>query len=188
MSIRKRIRAALEGTHDPSPAAVAAVVLDALPDEELRPALAQALPYLVRDEIRKERMRSIGTPPSEWAPRPDTGRPRPADQKTWEEQATPKDVTKLREAGRKSAQVNAERRERESALLRTPVSVGGDWKALGDCTAADLRLIASHHRKHAAENERRARGYERLADTMERAGAKHVREVVGDGVREAFAA
>lgn len=190
MSVRPKIRTRIARGGDLSPAAVSRDVLAALPDDQLRDALAQALPYLVRDEIRKVRHDSVG--------QPDT---RNRGREAWdaladpdaEPEALPRRYKKADlQARRQSAQQNIkgahEKREAQSALMRTPLSVNGEWKPLGDCTAEDLRAIATSHRKDASERDAKARGFEQLADALVDAGATTVSDLKGSHVRELFGA
>ena len=170
VSVRHRIRERLAKGGDTSPARVAIDVLIALPEHELRDALAQALPYLVRDESRKQRHKAIGEPP-------------PRGRDTWEGQAE-----RRQQISRKGAAKAAEIRERRAALLETPMSVNGEWKPLGDCTANDLRAIAAGLRKDISQRTTRAEGFERLADELDKRGAETVEAISGGEVREAFGA
>lgn len=57
------------------------------------------------------------------------------------------------------------------------VNVNGEWKMLGDCTLTDVRTLAHDYTRRAAENRAKAAEYTALADRMEQAGAKTVRQI-----------
>jgi hypothetical protein len=179
--IRARIRAAIQdGEQDP--AAITNLIIPDLTTAERTQALYAALPYLVRDEIRKLRHVAYGTREGE---RGDVTR-RWQDPDTGEiAQATPPIEVAARAqvqraAGRRGFDASQERRDREQVLLRTPIHVHGTWKTLGECTSEDLRAIAHDHRKRATETSRRADGFDRLADSLDRAGAATVADYRGE--------
>lgn len=171
MTVRKRIReqaAKLPATANPG--VVANAVLRDLADDELRDALRTALPYLVRDELRKSRHHSLGVadPRGRYAWKEPDPEPAPASLAT---------VRARRAAGKAGFDAAQAKREREAALLATRISLGpGKWKELGDCTPTDLRALASHNHKRATENTARAAAYERLAADMQARGISRVRD------------
>lgn len=180
MSVRQRIRDRLEQGGDLAPAKVASDVLKALRDDELRDALAVALPYLVRDESRKQRHKAIGKPPTTNEADPAY---RPSDIEAWKDRAE-----RRQQASRAGATKAAKIRERRAALLETPMSINGEWKPLGDCTADDLRAIAQGLRKDISQRRARADGFERLADELDSRGVDTVEAIDASEVREAFGA
>jgi hypothetical protein len=149
-----------------------------MPRAEVQAALAAALPYLVRDEVRKVRHNTVGASAGRgkynWDAPPVT-------------EHSPARVQRLRSAGRKGFDAAQARRDREAELLKTPVALGkGRWKALGDCTPADLRELAAQSRARADENVARADGYERLAREMEQRGVETVSGYDVAAIRDAF--
>lgn len=196
MTIRERIREQLRAGHQ-DPALLSALIIPALTDQERTDALHAALPYLVRDEIRKVRHDAYGLRDT----RTVDGHDRGDVTRRWQDPetgviahpaatATDADADAVaarakrrRESGRAGFDASQQRREREQVLLRTPIHVHGVWKTLGECTAEDLRAVAVDHRKRAAEGTRRADGFDRLADSLDRAGAVTVADYRGD-VRE----
>lgn len=178
MTIRARIRAAIRGGEQ-SPQAISAAIIPQLDVRQLRDALAAALPYLVRDEIRKYRHDALGDREGE----------RGTEDRRWREpnsgelevpqsqlpSAVAERSQRLRDAGRRGFDAAQAGRERNRALLATPIAVGkGVWKQLGECTPEDLRTVARGLRVRAAENEKRADGFERLARKLDAAGATTV--------------
>lgn len=186
--VRARIRARCAGEGNPSPAVVSQDVLDDLADGELRAALKVALPYLVRDEIRKLRHDAIGKAPDRGG----------AEARQWEGMAQPggeipkrrqeaaETAAKLRAAGRKGQQASQARRDHEAALLSIPISIRGEWKALGQCTAEDLHAIADAHQEDADQRAAKAEGYRNLARLVQDAGVATVRGLDAAKAREAF--
>jgi hypothetical protein len=187
VTIRERIRAVIrEGGQ--SPAEISRRIIPVLSDLERTEALHVALPCLIRDEIRKLRYDAYGPRDT----RTIDGRGRGDITSRWQDpvtgeiaQATDASAVaarakRQREAGRAGFDVSQERREREQVLLRTPITVHGTWKTLGECTPEDLRAVADDHRKRAGESVRRADGFERLALSLERAGARTVADYRGE--------
>lgn len=68
---------------------------------------------------------------------------------------------------------------------RVPIG-DDDWKFLGDLTAADCERIAEMYGDLAAANERRAKSYQLLADTMEAAAVQTAGELADDQLSEIF--
>jgi hypothetical protein len=183
MSVRLLIRKQVKRSpSSASPAAISAAVVRALPEDELRPALRLALPYLVRDEVRKLRHNAIGAAS-------------PRGRYAWRDPEPAMPPAALSGAQRRAAAQRASdaaqaKIEREQALLATPLMIDrGRWKPLGDCTPTDLRTVAKGNRARAAENTERAAIYERLADDMDAKGIALVRDYERvDLVRQAIAA
>jgi hypothetical protein len=178
--IRERIRQQIRDGQQ-TPAVISDRIVPHLTDAEARAALLIALPYLVRDEIRKfradaldpERPHRRGEPASRWDPRPVPERVAQA-------------ARARRAAGQKAADASQATRDRNAELLRTPIAVApGEWKTLGECTPGDLRAVAREQIKRATENQRRADGFIRLADKLEQTGAATVADYQGE-MREEF--
>lgn len=74
-------------------------------------------------------------------------------------------------------------REAWQAHLGDRIHVGGDWKLLMNCTAADLKVAAEERRRLAAENVASARQYEELADALELHRAGTVLDLGDDVLR-----
>ena len=175
MTIRARIRALIRDGHQ-APQQISSRIIPTLTTDEMREALHAALPYLVRDEIRKFRHDAIsparddegGDPAHRWHA--------PLDRSAAIRRGI-EAARRRRAAGQKAADASQATRDRNAALLRTPVCIDGTtWKTLGECTPEDLRSVAREHGKRAAENQRRADGFLRLADKLEQAGASTVAE------------
>jgi hypothetical protein len=182
--VRARIRARIADASGDSAAAISRYVLTRIPDGELRQALEVALPYLVRDEIRKWRFDMLGKQPIRGV-------------EDWEqlEKPTGNGPARYAEAARASregaakagAQRGAQLRQ-QALIMRTPVTLAdGRAKQLGDCTPADLRSVATGLRRRAWEYDDRAERYERLAKALEEQGASVVADYEGS-IREALVA
>jgi hypothetical protein len=170
---RKAIREKLQEGHDPQPAKLADTLAAECPVEYLRLALSQALPYLVRDEIRKVRHAALGRRGA--SPRANKGA------ETWEAiaSADPADPDEQPSKGARARGGTA-----AFSIFQVPVSLGvGHWKYLGDCTREEILDAARHLERRAAENQSRADGYQALASAMENAGVNHVRDLDGEQVR-----
>lgn len=64
--------------------------------------------------------------------------------------------------------------------LRSPVQGATGWKALGDCTVADLDFIAGYRDRKAAENKAKAREVRELKRLMVEQGAEQVRDLTAE--------
>ena len=189
MSVRARIRDVIRKGKLQGAREISTEVLRNLPDEELRAALEIALPYLVSDEIRKHRHEAIGRAPVRGH---DTHRAfaEPLDIETTISGSGAGSVSvetsvKRRDAARKGTKAAAAKRERDSLLLRTPMALGpGEHKALGDCTAEDLRKVAAGLRDRADECSEKAGRWEAVATWLDQEGLTTVRELDGAKVRE----
>ncbi len=74
--------------------------------------------------------------------------------------------------------------DRISTALREPICPGGEWKAFGDCTHADLLLLIEERRKMAAECNSKAERYSEFARRMAKCGAVHVRDLPMKDIQE----
>lgn len=173
--VRKAIREKLQEGHDPQPAKLADTLAEECPEEYLRLALSQAMPYLVRDEIRKVRHAALGRRGTQ------DGEPSRGEE-TWREvaEADPDDPAEQPSEG-----ARARGGTLAFSIFQVPVSLGvGHWKYLGDCTREEILNAAQHLQRRAAENQTRADGYTALAEEMESVGAEQVRDLDGGRVRE----
>lgn len=172
---RKTIREKLQAGHDPQPAKLADAIATECPEEYLRLALSQALPYLVRDEIRKVRHAALGRRGTQ------DGRPSRGEE-AWKAVASadPADPAEQPSEG-----ARARGGTMAFSIFQVPVSLGpGHWKYLGDCTREEILEAGQHLEQRATENQARADGYKALAEEMESAGADQVRDLDGEKVRE----
>lgn len=173
--VRQEIRTKLQEGHDPQPAKLADTLAEECPEQYLRLALSQSMPYLVRDEIRKVRHAALG--------RRGTQDGKPARGKeAWEEVASadPDDPAEQPSEGSR-----ARGGTMAFSIFQVPVSLSvGHWKYLGECTREEILNAAQHLQQRAAENQSRADGYTALAEEMESAGAEQVSELDGERVRE----
>lgn len=165
--LRHEIRRKLQEGHDPRPAAIADTLAQECPDEYLRLGLSQALPYLVRDEIRKVRHQVLGR----------------ADRSVGEDAADAITKAKLDpkaapgSAGRPETSATRPGGSSAFTVFDVPISVGrARWKRLGDCTREDIEIAVSLLKRRAAENQARADAFARLLRTMSRRRV----ETVGD--------
>jgi hypothetical protein len=171
---RKTIREKLQGGHDPQPAKLADAIAEECPEEYLRLALSQALPYLVRDEIRKVRHAALG--------RRGTKGGATRGMEAYEQVAkeNPKDP-----ALKPSEGARAQGGTLAFSIFQVPVSLGvGYWKYLGECTREEILEAGQHLERRAQENQSRADGYKALAEAMEEAGADKVSDLDGEQVRD----
>lgn len=174
-SLRALIREKLQEGVEPSPAKIADALAEEVESRYLRLALSQALPYLVRDEIRKLRHAAFGRHSET---RSDTGGKR----------VPPSDALVAAASGEPVEQPTEGAKARGGTLAFTiyqvPISFGpGHWKYLGDCTREEVLEGARHLAQRAAENQARADSYQRLAEHMEKAGVDVVRDVEPETLR-----
>lgn len=179
MSVRARIRERVQAGGAPEPAAIARDVLKALPDDELRDALAIALPYLVRDEIRKQWGAAIAPPPT----RGGDG-PKPCERDRYATPDHDERQAQRRSAGQKGGERFLAAQERRERLLAVPINVCGSWKPLGDCTAADLGDIADALDNRAAQIRARCERLWELAERIRTRGLERVGQLDPDDLHE----
>ncbi len=174
-SLRALIREKMQEGHEPAPAKIADTIADEVPSKYLRLALSQALPYLVRDEIRKLRHAAFG---------------RHAEESTdGAKRAAPSDALVAAASGEEVDEPTEGAKARGGTLAFTiyqvPVSFGpGHWKYLGDCTREEMLDCARSLKERAAENQARADSYQELADYMQAEGIEVVRDVEAEKLRE----
>lgn len=157
VDLRALVRDTLATSRAADPYAVADEVLAAVPAGGLREALAQCLPGLVRDEIRRSRTAAMPTVPG----------------------PVPRLAALPAARGGRSVKVAAIRaaspRWLEERLNTGPAP--RDWKRLGDCTAADLLFAAGQRRRQAARTAAAADRLEALAQLLQEHAAPRVRDL-----------
>ena len=118
-----------------------------------------------------------------------------AQRKEWVEEILPAYVADVMRDGRnrslnhamgrrtptKSAKV-AGVRDWWSKLLDSRISVGEQWKPVGDCTAEDLALVIEARRQKARQINAQADKYEVLLGLLARHNASTIRELPSDAV------
>lgn len=142
------VKATVATTTQNDPREIAAEVLAAIPDDELRECLGHALTVYISTYLTSRR----------------TGVPTP------EKLAASKPVSPVR-----SAKVNAIR-DHWAKFLAERVQVGGTWKTVAECTVQDVQALARERREVAAKNVAHAKRFEKLAEDMQAQGAATVAE------------
>lgn len=146
LRLADRVREIHERTGIADPRELAAKLLDELVEHELHDVLAEVLPLYVRDVMRTTRGSVMGSSfaATSASARRSTATPVPQQQ---------------------SSKVAAVRSWYDQ-LMSQAIDVSGSrgqWKALRDCTADDLRTAASYKRDVALRNVTMAEQYEKLA-------------------------
>lgn len=137
LNLRGLVREILDETTEADPGKIAVLVLDHVPDDQLRDALAQVMRLFVRQVISEVR---IAPPPHVT---PIHAAPSVRSAHSWKGEA-------IREAWR------------EKKRDRFHVG-GGRWKVLDDCTYDDFIAIAEEREKQAEQNQAQGRRYRRFA-------------------------
>ncbi|ATW60828.1 hypothetical protein SEA_BENTHERDUNTHAT_58 [Gordonia phage BENtherdunthat] len=151
-NITTRIRSVLAESEAADPAVVAEEVLAGASAAERKAWLSQILPRFVADVMRSERNTALNH-----SARP--GRRMPS-------------------ASAKVAGV----RDWWTKFLEARISVGEDWKSVGDLTAEDLSTVVAERRDQAARIHTQADRYEALAELLARHKVSRVRELPSDVV------
>lgn len=147
--LNEYVTATLATTTKSDPREIAAEVLAAIPDDQVRDCLGEALSPYMRWHITKSRG---GVPTPE----------------KLEEDLKP--VAPVR-----SAKVEAIR-DHWAKFLDERVQVNGNWKKVADCTVLDVQALARERREVAAKNVAHAKRFEKLAEDMQAQGAATVAE------------
>lgn len=187
-SLRHLIREVLDSSTMNDPHSIAPEVLRRVEDGDLRAALGECLPAMVREMIRASRNGGIpnlsATPPAG---------PRPAPRLTLHAQpSTPEVMSEapgtgpMASVGRRpvakpgrSAKVAAIR-ESGPKWLRDRLNTGADpreWKRIGDCSFSDLMFAAAQRRDQAARTSAAAERLEALAELVRAHGVGRVRDL-----------
>jgi hypothetical protein len=192
-SLRHVIREVLDNSTMSDPHAIAPEVLRRLDDADLRPALGECLPAMVREVIRSSRNGGGGflagplpaSPPSLPSPRL-TLHTRPDKPEAPEVMSEHPGSGPMVSAGRlparrpgRSAKVAAIRAAGPkwlNDLLRTAADPRG-WKQIGDCSFSDLMFAVAERREQAARTSAAAERYERLAELVRSHGVERVRDL-----------
>lgn len=106
-------------------------------------------------------------------------------------------ITQIRSTGAKLAPlparsakgdaIRAWAAEQRNRRLAEQLHVGnGDWKLLADCTAENLRFVASERMEMARRCEVLASGYDALADALDELDLKTVRDLPDATIEDAF--
>lgn len=183
-NLRHLVRDVLATSDLTDPHALAGEVLDRIEDGDLRPALAQVLASMVREEIRSHRnggLPQLAPPPPSIPPRLTLHRqpqvmtespgpvPRPVAASAPMPPRPPArsaKVAAIRAAGPK--------------WLEERYNVGADpreWKRLGDCGFTDLMFAAGQRREQAARTSAAAERLESLAELLRTHGVDRVRDL-----------
>ena len=143
------VKTTVATTAENDPREIAAEVLAAIPDGELRECLGEALVCYVQRAVTRAREGVPTADKLESASRP---------------------VGPVR-----SAKVNAIR-DHWAKFLEERVQVNGNWKKVADCTVLDVQALARERREVAAKNVAHAKRFEKLAEDMQAQGAATVAE------------
>lgn len=157
-NITHRIRAVLAESEATSPDAIAEQVLSGSSAADRKEWLAQVLPRFVADVMRSDRNTALNHSAN-------PGRRTPS-------------------ASAKVAGV----RDWWTKFLESRISVGAEWKSVGDLTAEDLSAVVAERRDQAARIHTQADRYEALIELLGRHGASCVRELPADVVLASGAA
>lgn len=151
-NITHRVRAVLAESEATSPDVIAEQVLSGSSAAERKAWLAHILPSYVADVMRSERNAALNQ-----AARP--GRRTPS-------------------ASAKVAGV----RDWWTKFLESRISVGAEWKSVGDLTAEDLSVVVAERRDQAARILTQADRYEALIELLTTHRVSCVRELPSDVV------
>lgn len=151
-NITTRIRAVLAESDAVDPAAVAEEVLSGASAADRKAWLGQMLPSYVADVMRSERNTALNH----------SARP----------------ARRMPSASAKVAGV----RDWWTKFLEARISVGEQWKSVGDLTAEDLSTVVAERRDQAARIHTQADRYEALAELLTRHRVSCVRELPSDVV------
>ena len=143
------VKTTVATTTQNDPREIATEVLAAIPDDQVRDCLGEALVCYVRRHVTRSR---DGVPTPEKL------------------EAAPRPVAPVR-----SAKVNAIR-DHWAKFLAERVQVNGTWKTVAECTVLDVQTLARERREVAARNEAHAKRFEKLAEDMQAQGAATVAE------------
>lgn len=177
-NLRHLVRDVMASTTMADPSDIADEVSRRIGDADLRIALNQAMRGFVREEITRQRPRSIEdhvapNAPQHLAAVPPTETHEPPVHR----------AIKAPQPPTRSAKV-AGIRDWWSTELRKPYHVGEKrWLALGDCGFDDLMYAAAERRDHAQRNASRATALTQLAGAVAAAGVARVRDLPADTLR-----
>lgn len=187
-SLRHLVREVLDTTTMNDPHAIAPEVLRRIDATDLRAALGECLPSLVREMIRSSRNGGFGAPAGR-APTPPPSSPRltlHAGSDEPEVMSEHPGSGPLSSVGRapakkpgRSAKVAAIRASGPK-WLTDRINTAADpreWKRVGDCSFADLMFAAGQRRDQAARTSAAAERLEHLAELLRANGVERVRDL-----------
>lgn len=184
-NLRHLVREVLNSSTVNDPHAIASDVLGQIDEADLRVALRECLPSLVREMIRSSRNGGLLAGVSHSASSPST-QPRltlhaQSDVMTEQPGGAPRPVMKAAPAQRlvRSAKVAAIRASGPK-WLADRINTAADpreWKRVGDCSFTDLMFAAGQRRDQAARTSAAAERFERLAELVRVHGVERVRDL-----------
>jgi hypothetical protein len=187
-NLRRLVREVLDTTTMNDPHAIAPEVLRRIDASDLRAALGECLPSLVREMIRSSRNGGFGGPvermsvPSPSSPRltlhAQTGTPEVMSEHPGSGPMASVRRSPAKKPGR-SAKVAAIRASGPK-WLADRINTAADpreWKRVGDCSFAELMFAAGQRREQAARTSAVAERLEGLAELVRAHGVERVRDL-----------
>lgn len=182
-SLRHLIREVLDTTTMNDPHAIAPEVLRRIDASDLRSALGECLPVLVREMIRSSRNGGFLSMPPQQSTPPRLTLHRDPDAEVMSERPGSGPMASVggnaaKKPGR-SAKVAAIRAAGPK-WLNDRLNTGaepGDYKRIGDCTFMDLMFAVGQRREQVARTSAAADRYERLAELVRTHGVDRVRDL-----------
>lgn len=175
-SLRHLIREVLDASTMCDPHVIAPEVLRRIDKADLKAALGECLPSMVREMIRSSRSGGLlaGSPrlhagpdrPEVMSERPGSGPVAPVGGKPVKKPGRSAKVAAIRASGPK--------------WLADRIHTSADpreWKRVGDCSFADLMFAAGQRREQAARTSAAAERLEVLAGLVRKHGVKRVRDL-----------
>lgn len=187
-NLRRLVREVLDASTMNDPHSIAPEVLRRIKDADLRAALGECLPALVREMIRSSRNGGFGGPEGKSS----TPSPSPPRLTLHAGSDEPEVMSEhpgsgpLASVGRapigkpgRSAKVAAIRASGPKWLADRINTCANprEWKRVGDCGFEDLMFAAGQRREIAARTLAKAERYERLAELVRKHNVKRVRDL-----------
>jgi hypothetical protein len=172
--IRKIVREVLETTGLTDVHEIATKAVQAVPDDDLRPSLIDALPALIRIEIGQQRRDAFN------------GRTQTPAQPSPPQPMSSRQPTQSRRPG-KLGRLDDHTEVLNHPLLKQRIHTATGFKLFAECTVADFRFAASERTTKAHNDTVWARRFESAAAVMEKAGVKVAGELPTKQLNEIMA-